>query len=115
MADPRTGLTSEPQDFEESGMWQWRRNLIEKNNRTDPATTVVLNIVTLLTVTVLVVYTHNLFHRLGWLHSSRDLTWDDIGIAILTGSLLGIYEWSDRDKKRQIRDRKRKGLDATMV
>ena len=96
-------------------MWQWRNELIEKIKTMGPVATVTVNIAVWLITYVVVVYGHKLLFRFGWLHSSSDLTQDDVGCAVFTGLIVGLWEWSDRDKKRQMQETKRQGLDATMI
>jgi hypothetical protein len=96
-------------------MWRWHRKLVERDDGIGLAAAIAVNIAVWMIALVLTVYVHRLLFRLGWVHSSSGLSWDDVACAILTGSVVGLYEWADYNKKREIEERKRQGVDATMI
>jgi hypothetical protein len=96
-------------------MWQWRKKLIERNNKMGSAATIAINIAIWLGGYALVTNLHRLLFHFQWVHSTSEFTFDDVAVAVITGCITGALEWSDRDKKRQIEERKRQGTDATII
>jgi len=96
-------------------MWRWRKRLIERNERMGPVGIVAINIGTWLIGYVVVVSVHRLLFQMHVVHSTSEFTWDDVVVAVLTGSIIGAFEWSDGEKKRELEARNRQGTDATMI
>jgi hypothetical protein len=88
--------------------WAWNRTL-------GLSGTILVNISIWLLSYFIVVQIHRAGFQLGWWKSNSQLGWDNFDVAVLTGVVCGLFEFSDRQKAQAAQEMKVTGKDRTMI
>jgi len=88
--------------------WAWNRTL-------GLSGTILVNISIWLLSYFIVIQVHRAGFYLGWWKSNSQLGWNDFAVAVLTGVVCGLFEFSDRQKPQAAQEMKVTEKDRTMI
>jgi hypothetical protein len=82
--------------------WAWNRTL-------GLGGTILINISIWLLSYFIVIQIHRVGFHLGWWKSNSQLGWDDLVVAVITGVICGLFEFSDKQRAQAIQEMKATG------
>jgi hypothetical protein len=77
---------------------KWLRQFLRWKQTLGPCSTIAINILLLILLYFIVAQIHKIGFHFKWFKSEGSFTWDDVGVAVITGLLLGYSEISNRKK-----------------
>jgi hypothetical protein len=88
--------------------WAWNRTL-------GLGGTVAVNILLLNFSYFLAAETLQIGFHYGWWKSKGHFDWNDLAVAVLTGCIFGLIEFSDRQRAKETEELRATGKDRTMI
>jgi hypothetical protein len=88
--------------------WAWNRSL-------GLGGTILVNISIWLISYFIVIQIHRFGFHLGWWRSDSHFGWDDFAVALITGCICGLFEFSNRQRAQETAELRATGKDRTMI